>query len=320
MRITVVGAGAMGSLMAARLAMGHNEVMLFGRPSEHLSLVGERGLTLVEQDGGHRSVPLAATSDPAAVRGAELVIVLVKAWATAEATSPLREVLTRDTAVVTLQNGLGNAATLRSALLNAGVRPSVWMGVTTQAAFRPEPGVVLHTGDGITAIGRRTIGANERLKAIAACFSASGWPSIAVDDIHRWVWRKLAVNAAINPLTALAGVPNRAISRDAGLRAAAAALAAEVVAVANARGVAIDTSEVLAAVEEVARATGENRSSMLVDLDHGLRTEIDAINGAVVAEGMRLGVKAPANQLMTALIRAREQQAALSEPPSPDAE
>jgi 2-dehydropantoate 2-reductase len=228
--------------------------------------------------------------------------------------------LTRDTAVLTLQNGLGNAATLRSALLCAGVRPSVWMGVTTQAAFRPEPGVVVHTGDGITAIGRRTIGANERLKAIAACFSTAGWSTIAVDDIHRWVWRKLAVNAAINPLTALAGVPNRAISRDTGLRTAAAALATEVVAVANARGVAIDTAEVLAAVEEVARATGDNRSSMLVDLDHGLRTEIDAINGAVVSEGVRRGVKAPANQLMTALIRARERQEALSRAPSPDEE
>jgi 2-dehydropantoate 2-reductase len=319
-RITVVGAGAMGSLMAARLAAGGNEVVLFGRPSAHVTLVQERGLTLVERDGSQRSVPLMATSDPAEVRGTELVVVLVKAWATAEAATPLREVLTRETAVLTLQNGLGNAATLRSALLNAGVRPSVWMGVTTQAAFRPEPGVVVHTGDGITAIGRRTIGANERLKAIAACFSAAGWSAIAVDDIHRWVWRKLAVNAAINPLTALAGVPNRAISRDAGLRAAAAALATEVVAVANARGVAIDTAEVLAAVEEVARATGDNRSSMLVDLDHGLRTEIDAINGAVVSEGLRLGVKAPANQLMTALIRAREQQATLSRPPAVEAE
>ncbi|MDQ4099856.1 MAG: 2-dehydropantoate 2-reductase [Chloroflexota bacterium] len=314
MRITVVGAGAMGSLMAARLAASNNEVVLFGRPSAHLTLLQERGLTLIERDGRQRMVPLAATTDAADARGSELVIVLVKAWATAEATAPLREVLTRETAVLTLQNGLGNAATLRSTLLRGGVRPSVWMGVTTQAAFRPEPGVVVHTGDGITAIGRRTIGANERLKAIAACFSLAGWQTIAVDDIHRWVWRKLAVNAAINPLTALAGVPNRVISSDAGLRAAAAALAAEVVAVANARGVAIDTAEVLAAVEEVARATGENRSSMLVDLDQNARTEIDAINGAVVAEGRRRGVKAPANQLMTALIRARERRAQLSEP------
>ncbi|MBA2278135.1 MAG: 2-dehydropantoate 2-reductase, partial [Chloroflexia bacterium] len=151
-------------------------------------------------------------------------------------------------------------------------------------------------------------------KAIATCFSVAGWPTVAVDDIHRWVWRKLAVNAAINPLTALAGVPNRAISRDAGLRAAAATLAAEVVAVANARGVAIDTAEVVAAVEEVARATGDNRSSMLIDLEHGLRTEIDAINGVVVAEASRRGLKAPANQLMTALIRARERREALSAP------
>jgi 2-dehydropantoate 2-reductase len=129
-----------------------------------------------------------------------------------------------------------------------------------------------------------------------------------VDDIHRWVWRKLAVNAAINPLTALAGVENSAIANDPALRQAAAVLASEVVTVAQAHKVAIDKNEILAAVDEVARATGTNRSSMLVDLEQGERTEIDAINGAVISEATRVGVRVPANQLVTALVRAREKR------------
>lgn len=320
MRITIVGAGAMGSLMAGRLAgiagkpgatpeTTVDEVILYGRPSAHLAAIQERGLTVVEQDGRTHVVPLRATTDPAAVEGSQVVLVLVKAWASGEAAAPLCRYLTRDTIVITLQNGLGNASALRTALLHDGVRPHVYLGVTTQAAMRTEAGAIRHTGSGITAIGRRTNPANAPLRDIATVLTSAGLQTVAVDDIHRWVWRKLAVNAAINPLTALAGVKNAAISTDPGLRLAAETIAREVVAVGKATGVKIDLLEVLAAIEEVARSTGENHSSMLVDLETGTRTEIDAINGAVVAEARRHAIRVPANQLMTALVRAREGRA-----------
>jgi 2-dehydropantoate 2-reductase len=306
----------MGSLLASRLAKavgvgteddpGIERVLLYGRPSVHLERIASDGLVLTERDGTSDTVQIPVTSDPRDVEGSNLVIVLVKAWASAEAVAPLRTVLNRDAVVLTLQNGLGNSSALRSALLNDGVRPHVWLGVTTQAAIRTAPGEVTHTGDGITAIGRRTSTANAELRRVATTLSAAKWPTVAVDDIHRWVWRKLAVNAAINPLTALAGVPNSAIANDPALRLAASTLASEVVAVAQAHKVGIDRNEVLAAVDEVARATGTNRSSMLVDLEQGERTEIDAINGAVISEANRVGVKVPTNQLVTALIRARE--------------
>lgn len=316
MRIAVVGAGAMGSLMAGRLAaaVGKSakpataieQVVLYGRPSDHLDAIGANGLTIVEQDGRRTQVPLAASSTPADVKGCEVVLVLVKSWASGEAVAPLRTYLNRDTVVITLQNGLGNAAALRAALLNEGVRPHVYLGVTTQAAMRTNPGEIVHTGSGITALGRRANPVNTQLRDIASAITASGMNTVAVDDIHRWVWRKLAVNAAINPLTALASVPNARISSDPGLRSAAEIIAREVVAVGQASGVKIDLNEVLAAVDDVARSTGANHSSMLVDIESGTRTEIDAINGAVVSEARRHAVKVPANQLMTALVRARE--------------
>jgi 2-dehydropantoate 2-reductase len=298
----------MGSLVAARLTLAGNDVLLFGRPSRHLTIAQQRGLTLTELDGSIHTVKVRASSDPAEAKGSDLVIVLVKAWATGEAVAPLRDHVTRETTVLTLQNGLGNASTLRTTLLKDGVRPSVWLGVTTQAALRTEPGTVAHTGEGISAIGRRHVGADDRLRRIATTFTEARLPTVAVDDIHRWVWRKLAVNAAINPRTALAGVPNAAIATDTGLRNAAAALAGETVTVANARGLTLDVQEVIASVDEVARETGQNRSSMLVDLETGGRTEINAINGAVVSEAAKHGIKVPANQMMTALVRARERR------------
>jgi len=316
-RIAIVGAGAMGSLMAGRLAamVGQNAadpdtsidgVVLYGRSSDHLSAIASNGLTIVERNGERQVIPVTATTNPADVEGSDVVLVLVKAWASAEAVAPLRSYLNRDTVVITLQNGLGNASALRSSLLNDGVRPHVYLGVTTQAAIRTEPGVITHTGTGITAVGRRTNPVNTQLRDIATAITSAGLQTVAVDDIHRWVWRKLAVNAAINPLTALAGVQNSVISTDPGMRAAAELLASEVVAVGRASGVKIDLKEVLAAVDEVARSTGENRSSMLVDVEMGTPTEIDAINGAVVSEARRHAIKVPANQLMTSLVRTRE--------------
>jgi len=316
-RIGVVGAGAMGSLMAGRLAAmagkdapspetAIDDVVLYGRPSAHLEAIQARGLDIIERNGTRSLVPVRATSSPAEIEGCEVVLVLVKSWASAEAVAPLRPYLNRDTVVITLQNGLGNASALRSALLNDGVRPHVYLGVTTQAAMRTEPGVIAHTGTGITAVGRRANPVNTQLRDIAAAMTGAGLQTVAVDDIHRWVWRKLAVNAAINPLTALAGVQNSVISTDPGLHAAAELIAREVVAVGKASGVKIELAEVLAAIEEVARSTGDNRSSMLVDVETGTPTEIDAINGAIVSEARRHAIKVPANQLMTALVRARE--------------
>lgn len=312
MRIAVVGAGAMGSLMAGRLAAVAGagkpveDVVLFGRASAHMDAIQSNGLAIDERNGNTSVIPVRAITDPVGVEGCNVVLVLVKAWASGEAVAPLAPYLNRDSIVVTLQNGLGNASALRTALLRDGMRPHVYLGVTTQAAMRGEPGHIVHTGSGITAIGRRANPANAQLREIAQALTGSGLQTVAVDDIHRWVWRKLAVNAAINPLTALANVQNAAIQSDPGLRQAAESVAREVVAVANASGVKIDLAEVLAAIGDVARSTGDNRSSMLVDLEAGMPTEIDAINGAIVQEARRHAIRVPINQALTALVRARE--------------
>jgi 2-dehydropantoate 2-reductase len=297
----------MGSLLAARLTAAGADVTVLGRPSAHLELIQDPGLTLIELDGSSRRIEIAATADPAVARDADLVVVVVKTWATGAALSPIRDLLPAKAVILTLQNGLGNAATIRHALApQVGVPPLILTGVTTQAALREEPGMVRHTGSGLTAIGREGATEDERATEVAACLTLAGWPAHPVVDIDRWVWRKLAINAAINPLTALAGVPNRAIANEPDLAAAAAALAGEVAAVAAARG--LDLGDALSAVTEVARATGGNRSSMLCDLEEGIPTEIDAINGAVVVEAASHGVAVPANQVALALVRAREQR------------
>lgn len=309
----------MGSLLAARLTLAMRShasepgatpelerVLLYGRPSAHLDAIRSDGLKLTERDGQISHTVLDVTSDPADVHGSDVVVVLVKAWATEEAVAPLRDYLSRETIVITLQNGLGNAAALRRALLKDGTRPHVWLGVTTQAALRTEPGQVTHTTDGITAIGRRTPQVNDALSNLAATFTDNGWRAVAVADIHRWVWRKLAINCAINPLTALAGVPNRAMSSDQDLKLAAMSVIDEVVEVAATQGVRLSGEMLGDVLESVARSSGNPYSSMYVDLEQGLRTEIEAINGQVVRHAKRANIAVPVNTLLTRLIRAHE--------------
>src|SRR5699024_6747672 len=162
------------------------------------------------------------------------------------------------------------------------------------------------TGNGLTAIGRRTTLVHEHLSNLAATLTEADWRTVAVEDIHRWVWRKLAINAAINPLTALARVPNRAVNSDPDLWQAALSVAAEVVEVGAAQGVHLNRQQIVDGSEEVTKATGEDRSSMLIDLENALRTEIEAINGQVVRYARRHNVSVPTNDLLLRLVRAHE--------------
>lgn len=309
----------MGSLLAARLTASMNShsadphatpeldgVLLYGRPSEHLEAVRKHGLELTERDNQVNTIRLNVTSDPADVQGSDVVIVLVKAWATGEACAPLAPYLERNTIVLTLQNGLGNAHALREVLMYDGVRPHIWMGVTTQAAVRTAPGKVTHTTDGITAIGRRTPAINDRLASLASSLRDNGWRTNAVADIHRWVWRKLAVNCALNPTTALASVPTRSVGTDPDLLQAARVIIEEVVAVAAKEGVRLHTDTLVEVMENFALSTANPYTSMYVDLQQGLRTEIDAINGAVVRHARRHNVPVPNNLMMLRLVSAHE--------------
>ena len=151
---------------------------------------------------------------------------------------------------------------------------------------------------------------------LAAVFSDAGLPAVAVPDIDRWIWRKLAVNAAINGLTALGGFRNGAIAADDELLDAAETIAEEVATVARGRG--IELGGMRRVVLETAVATADNRSSMLQDLDARRLTEVDAIHGAVLAAGIEVGVAAPAIQVIAALIRAKEKPVA--NPEEPDGE
>lgn len=293
MEIAVLGAGSLGSLVGGVLARGH-EVTLVGR-DPHVATVRTEGLRVEGLESF--VVHPAATTDDGGLT-ADLAVVTTKAFDTPAAAEALA---TGDVgSVCSLSNGMGNEVTLAERLDAPIVAGTTALGATLDA-----PGRVAWLGRGDTVVGPWTDGADAAARRVGETFDDAGLPTTVTDDVRARLWEKLAANAAINPLTALAGVRNGAVLEEP-LGGTAAAAAREVGRAARESGVDLSDDAAVESVARVARATAENRSSMAQDLDASRRTEVDAINGHVVE---RLGPgAAPVNATLAALVRAREER------------
>lgn len=303
-RVTILGTGALASLFGARLARAGQEVTLVGSWRQALDAMRRRGVVVEEAGAEWRaSVRVARLRDADELRRASLVLVLVKSAQTQAVAAAAARLARPDGLILSLQNGLGNAEILAAA---AGA-DRVAQGVTSLGAATLAPGRVRPGGPGVTVLGEGGRAAG-RLDDAATRLAAAGFTVERSADLDALVWGKLAVNAAINPLTALHGLPNGALLEDPALRARMRAAAREVGAVAAAQGIvlAADPAE---AAETVARRTAPNRSSMLQDVDRGAPTEIEAICGAVVAESARHGVPTPVNRELLEAMRRLEARA-----------
>ncbi|MBN2385835.1 MAG: 2-dehydropantoate 2-reductase [Anaerolineales bacterium] len=288
--ILIVGSGALATLFAARLGAAGNDITLLGSWAQALEALNNGGAQLE----GRPAVRVRASADPAEFRGAHQALVLVKAWQTERAAAQLAECLAPDGLAVSLQNGLGNREILASCL---GPQRAT-AGVTTGGATLLGPGLVRPGGEGILSLE-----AHPRLDSLVSALRAAGFPVQAVVDAVPLIWGKLVINAAINPLTALLRRPNGALLASQETRQWMGNLAREAAAVATALGIRLPYDDPPQAVEEVARQTAKNLSSMLQDVLRGAPTEIEAINGAVVRLGAEAGVATPLNRIVWQRIR-----------------
>lgn len=295
MEILVFGAGAMGSLLGGLLSVRH-DVLLVGR-EEHVEAIRARGLRISGKTV--RLVhPRAATRAPAAFHP-QLVLVSTKAYDTASAMSSLKR-FSKSSIFLTLQNGLDNPDII------ARTAERVVAGTVSHGVTWLRPGDVRHAGVGDLIIGPWKGVTPTEVVRVRDLFDEAGLPATISDDVRSELWGKVVVNAAINPLAALAGVPNGRLVQDRSLARLLDDVGREALAVARAAGARLDSAEILRRTRLVARRTAANRASMLQDLDRHRRTEIDAITGAILREAERRGIDAPLNRALYALVRARE--------------
>ena len=296
MRIAVVGSGAMGSLFGGMLAEAGEEVTLVDVWEEHVRAINERGLT-VRGVGGERTIRVAATTKPGEVGPVDLVLIFVKSYDTEKAAADALPMASGETAFLTLQNGLGNLEKIAEVVGSH----RVVVGVTAQGSTLLGPGEIRHAGVGATTIGELNGATTARILRIKEAFNRAGLATEVSASILDAVWSKVLVNVGINALTALTGLRNGELLAFPEIRGVMRRAVLEAQEVAEAKGVRIGGDPV-EKVYEVAEATAANRSSMLQDIDRCRRTEIAALNGAIVEMGRRLGVDTPVNEALTAAV------------------
>ncbi len=299
--VVVLGAGAVGSLFGARLASAGVEVLLVGRP-DHVAAIRASGLRVEGTDPGTFAIP-AATAVPTGEL-VPAVLVTVKSFDLAAACAELARALP-PTPTALLGNGLGIEATASEALRAGGwTDPERYLvrAVTTVPATWLGPGRIRASGTGEVVLPGATGPAAGAVQRLAELLGRGAWTLRTTSDLAMELWRKVAVNAAINPVTALHGIPNGALA-EGSPRAEALALLDEAVAVARASGHGLEPATARADFDRVVRATAENRSSMLQDLERGRPTEIDAISGEILRRGAAAGLTLPATRRAVEAIR-----------------
>ena len=302
--VAVLGAGAVGCYFGGLLARAGVRVTLVARQA-HVDAIARDGLVIERADGTLR-IAVAATTDATAARDADLVLLCVKSPDTESAVRGIAPLLAPHARLLSLQNGVDNAARAAAVIPQPVYAAVVYVGTAMDG-----PGRVLHAGRGDLVLGvpRAARGRGDAppdLAAIAAMFERAGVPCPVTEDVEAALWTKLVINCACNAVSALGRArygrmaalpPVREVMEDAVREAAA---------VARADGVALDEAVLTGRVWEVARALAQQFSSTAQDVQRGRPTEIDALNGYVVRRGAELGVPAPVNRTLHALVRLLE--------------
>lgn len=294
--VVVVGAGSMGLLLATALTDAGVPTAVVVRSPETVAAL--RQGVAVTTPAGVKAVPVEATADVTTLLPPAFVVMAVKSYDLAAALPNVVRWVGRASTVVTWQNGL-DAPDVAASAVGAD---RVLAAVTQQAATRTEPAAIAHLGHGPTWVGCPAGGPDARADQLVSYLRAASWEASATSDIATALWSKAAVNAAINPLSALLGWPNGRLAASAPTRALMRQLAEEVGAVAAALGHPLEAPGARALA--VAAATGDNLSSMLQDVRAGRATEIEAITGSILRRAASVQQELPANRVLYRLITA----------------
>ncbi len=303
MKIAVIGgAGAMGCALGGALAEAGNELALVDVAAAAVEAINRDGLRIQSKTGEVRVVRVPATTDPAHVGPTDLVVVFVKCYHTEAALRAAAPLLGRDTVVLSLQNGWGNAERI------AGIvdRERLLVGVTYHSATVLGPGHILHAGQGMTFLGELDASPSDRLARVAAVFRGAGLEVTPTEAVLTEIWKKLALNVCTLPTSALLRLCAGQLVEHEGTRRLMRALLRETVSVARAQNIPLDEEERWETITGLLGRAAGAKSSMLQDVEKGRRTEIDVINGAIVAAGKRAGVATPCNDTMVWLVQSLE--------------
>jgi 2-dehydropantoate 2-reductase len=302
MKIAIVGTGAMGSVYAGLLAAAGHEVWAIDAWREHVEAMRSKGLRL-EGISGDRTVKVHATTDTKEAGPCDLVILATKAMHVEQAARTIKVLLKPETPVLSIQNGLGGPDAAASVLGKDRVLVGVVGGF---GASMRGPGHAHHNGMELVRLGELAGPATERLKKVEQVWSGAGFRVKVFDDIDQLVWEKLLCNCAYSGPCAISERTIGEVMNDPDLSRVSAACASEGFAVAMKKKIKLGFDDPVAYVRDFGSKIPNARPSVLLDLMAKRKSEIEVINGSIPRVGREVGVAAPVNDALTALVRAKE--------------
>ncbi|MCY7352331.1 MAG: 2-dehydropantoate 2-reductase [Cytophagaceae bacterium] len=300
--VIIGGTGAMGSIFGGRLKQAGYEVTLFDVSEEAVSRIRREGLQLTDKNNATETIEIPATTDPAEVGPVDVALVFVKCFHTQAAMRMAVPFLGKSTTVLSLQNGWGNAQTISEAIGNE----RLMIGVNYVSGTLLEPGHARQVGNPVAWIGRWGQPADPPARNIAEALTKAGFQTTASDNVLLDVWKKLALNVVTLPTAALLGFTAEKLIAHEPMMDVMRALLREMVTVAGAEGITLDFDERWDYITNLLQNAVGARGSMLQDVQARRLTEIDVINGAIAAAGLRHGIPTPVNDTMVGMVKAME--------------
>jgi 2-dehydropantoate 2-reductase len=303
-KVAIIGTGAMGSVYAALMASAGHEVWAIDAWREHVEAMRAKGLRL-EGASGDRTVRLNATTDAREAGPCDLVILATKAMQVEKAAESAKVLLKSDTPVLSIQNGLGGPQTAAAVLGQDRVMVGVVGGF---GASMRGPGHAHHNGMELVRLGEFGGPITPRLRKVEELWSGAGFRVKLFDDIDQLVWEKLICNCAYSGPCGLSGLTVGQVMDDPDLSKVSAVCAVEAYQVALKKKIKLAITDPIAYVRDFGSKIPNAKPSVLLDLLAQRKSEIDVINGSIPREAAALGMTAPVNEAVTALVRARERQ------------
>jgi 2-dehydropantoate 2-reductase len=302
-KVVVVGAGAMGSLFAARFAQTGYETWVYDVWAEHVERIREFGLSVRSGDA-EEAIPMHATTDPREPGVADLVLMFVKHHQTRQAARDIAPAVGPATVVLTLQNGLGNVEQIREAF----PRAALLFGFTTLTSELLGPGRIeaSFAGRGETCVWSTEGVSNDACGAAVDLLKRSGINATVDPEIELHIWEKLVVNCCLNTLCAISGLSVGALVDQPEAWLMLDGITDEIVAVAVHKDIALTREIARGFLRDVAEKARAHYPSMLRDIRAEKQTEIECLNGAIIREAERFGIDVPFNRFAYAMIRTLE--------------
>lgn len=301
-RVVIVGAGAMGSVYAGLMASAGHEVFAVTLWEEHAEAMSRDGLR-VEGVSGDRTVSVHGSTSTGGIGECDLVVIATKAAEVEEAARSAVSLIGSGTSVQTIQNGLGSAE--RVAAIIDPDRLAVGVVGGFGASLRA-PGHVHHNGMEMVRFSAYDGLGRDRLEEGAEIWRSAGFEVAIFDDIERMVWEKLIMNVAFSGTCCLTGMTIGQALSDPNAWRVARGCALEAVEVAEARGIELRVGDPIEHIRNLGGKIPGARPSMLLDHLSQQPSEIDAINGSIPREAAKVGLAAPVNTTVVALVKARE--------------